>query len=114
MAHALINSAPVVAGITDSAERHHLSQYVYRQTRGLIGKTMADELEFPRGSSFGVIAKFRLDEWLDQTRRKLRTNYSLTSNLNKFSGLLGTSLFDEEGISYRFADHVYAEQSTKW
>ncbi len=114
MAHALINSAPIVAGISDSAERHHLAQYVYRLTRGLIGKTLADELEFPRGSSFGVVAKFRLDEWLDQTRRKLRPNYNQTSNLNKFSGLLEPSLFDEEGISYRLPDNVYAEQSSKW
>ena len=87
MAHALINSAPIIAGMTGPVERHKLSQYVYRLTRRLIGKTLADELEIPPGSSFGVVAKFRLDEWLDQTLRKLRPSYSQTSNLNKFSGL---------------------------
>ena len=36
------------------------------------------------------------------------------SSLNRFSGLLETSVFDEGGISYRLPDHVYAEQSSKW
>ena len=114
MAHALINSAPIVAGVSDPVERHRLSLYVYRLTRGLIGKELCEQLEFPPGSSFGVVAKFRFDKWMDRTRRKLAPNYSQTSNLDKFSGLLETSLFDEAGISYRLPDHVYAEQSSKW
>ena len=97
MAHALVNSAPIVAGITDFGERQRLAQYVYRLTRGLIGNGLADELDFPKGSSFGVVARFRLEERLDQIFRKLSPGYGKQTNLNKFSGLLETSLFDEGG-----------------
>ena len=52
MAHALVNSAPIVAGISEPGERHRLAQYVYRLTRGLIGNGLADQLDFPKG--FGL------------------------------------------------------------
>ncbi len=114
MAHALVNSAPIVAGITDFGERQRLAKYVYRLTRGLIGNGLADQLDFPKGSAFGVVARFRLEERLGQIFRKLSPGYGKQTNLNKFSGLLETSLFDEAGISYRLPDHVHAEESSKW
>ena len=36
------------------------------------------------------------------------------SNFTRFTSLLDTSVFDEEGIRYTLPDHVYAEESTKW
>ncbi len=36
------------------------------------------------------------------------------SNFTKFTSLLDTSLFDEEGIRYTLPDHVYAEESSSW
>ena len=36
------------------------------------------------------------------------------SNFTRFTSLLETSLFDEEGIRYTLPDHVYAEESGKW
>ena len=36
------------------------------------------------------------------------------SNFTKFTGLLETSLFDDEGIRYTLPDSVYAEESSKW
>ena len=114
MAHSLINSAPIVAGITDPDERQNLSHYVYRLSRGLIGKELADSLEFPPGSSFGVVGHFRLQERYQSILSKLLPGYAQKNNLNRFSSLLETSLFDEEGISYRLPDHVYAERSSRW
>ena len=37
MAHSLVNSAPLIAGRTDPADRRNLAKYVYRVSRGLIG-----------------------------------------------------------------------------
>ncbi len=36
------------------------------------------------------------------------------SNFSRFTGLLDTSLFDEDGVRYSLPDHVYAEESSKW
>ena len=44
MAHALINSALLIAGITDADGRRKLARYVYRIARSLIGKETADSL----------------------------------------------------------------------
>ena len=44
MAHSLVNSAPMVAGVTEPAERRELTKYVYRLSRGLIGNELADQL----------------------------------------------------------------------
>ena len=114
MAHSLINSAPVVAGVTDPEERRALAKYVYRLTRGLIGKELADSLDFPSGSSIGVVANFRATEIFDRLMDSLFPKRASRSSFNRFSGLLETSVFDEGGISYRLPDHVYAEQSSRW
>ncbi len=114
MAHSLINSAPVVAGITDHEERRALAKYLYRFTRGLIGKELADSLDFPQGSSIGVVAHFRATGIFDRIMDKLFPKRASKSSFNRFSGLLETSVLDEGGISYRLPDHVYAEQSSRW
>ncbi len=114
MAHALINSAPVVAGMTDPNDRRRLAQYAYRLTRGLIGDTLANQLGFPKGSSFGVVARFRVEERLNQILRRFNPEYGRKANFSKFSGLLETSLYDETGISYRLPDHMHAERSSHW
>ena len=44
MAHSLVNSAPLIAGVTDPTGRRNLARYVYRISRGLIGKEAADSL----------------------------------------------------------------------
>ena len=36
------------------------------------------------------------------------------SNFSRFTSLLDSSLYDEEGIRYSLPDHVYSEESSKW
>ena len=52
MAHSLVNSAPLIAGMSEPDARRHLARYVYRISRGLIGKETADSLMYPQLSSF--------------------------------------------------------------
>ena len=114
MAHSLINPAPLVAGVTTPEDRRKLTKYVFRLSRGLIGKTVADELQFPPVSSFAAVPWWRLQEVYGQVMSKLVPGRDQEYNLNRFTGLLETSVFDEAGISYRLPDHVYAEESSKW
>ena len=44
MANALVNSAPLLAGRTSGEERQKLAHYVYRISRGLIGRHVAKQL----------------------------------------------------------------------
>ena len=114
MANALVNSAPLIAGVTDPADRRSLAQYVYRISRGLIGNEVADSLQYPPLSSFGAVWWFKMQQRYGDILGKLLPGRRQDSNYTRFAGLLETSLFDEEGIRYTLPDHVYAEESAKW
>ena len=114
MAHSLVNSAPLIAGMTEPDARRHLARYVYRISRGLIGKGTADSLMYPQFSSFGVVEWFRVQQRYGPILGKLLPGRREDSNFARFTSLLDTSLFDEEGIRYALPDHVYAEESSKW
>ncbi len=114
MAHALVNSAPLIAGKTEPADRQHLAQYVYRVSSSLIGKQQADALMYPSLSSFGVVWWFKMQQRYGGIIRKLLPGRHDSSSYARFTALLETSTFDESGIKYNLPDHVYAEESDQW
>ena len=114
MAHSLVNSAPLIAGRTDPAGRRELAGYVYRVSRGLIGNETADSLMYPPISSFGAVWWFRMQQRYGKVLSKLFPKSRQDSNFVRFTSLLDTSLFDEEGIRYSLPDHVYSEESSSW
>ena len=115
MAHSLVNSAPMVAGVSTPVERRELAKYVYRLSRGLIGNELADQLQFPSaGASFVSVKWFRALELWKRYVNNLLPGRTRSDNFSRFTSLLETSLFDEAGIRYTLPDHVYAEESTKW
>ena len=119
LANSLVNSAPLVAGITSSDERRSLSGYVYHVSRALIGKELAAQLHYPPeparfATSFGVLAWFRLNEAYESLLHRLFPNRARESDFAKFTTLFDVSNYDEEGISYRLPTHVYAEESKRW
>ena len=113
MAHSLINSAPLFAGVANPEERRELARYVYRLSRALIGKRTADSLAYPRLPVFGVVGWFRARQRLDAAAERLIPGHKDRASLKRFGNLLAGSTFDSEGISYRMPDHVYAER-TDW
>ena len=119
LANSLVNSAPLVAGITSSEERRSLSGYVYHMSRALIGKELAHQLNYPPeplllATSFGVLAWFRLNEKYDSLMRRLRPQRARNSDFANFTQLFDVTNYDEEGINYRLPTHVYAEESSHW
>ena len=114
MAHALVNSAPLIAGMIDPDARRELAQYVYRLSRGLIGSETADSLMYPRTSSFGAVTWFKFQQRYGHLLGNLLRRRRDNTNFARFTTLLETSLFDDEGVRYTLPDHVYAEESTSW
>ena len=114
LANSLVNSAPLVVGINDPAERRTLSKYVYKVSRCLIGDALADQLNYPEQSSFGVLAWFRVQSRYDRLMSRHFPKYVRKNNFTNFTTLLSGSRFDDEGITYNMPDHVYAEESGNW
>ena len=114
MAHSLINSAPLFTGAASPKERQNLTRYVYRMSRGLIGRRTADSLRFPDVPERGAVFWFRQQRHLDRLLGKALPGHRVGSRFNRLGYLLGASTFDTEGISYRLPDHVFAERSSEW
>ena len=117
MANSLVNSAPLVIGITDPHERRQLARYVYSVSRPLIGNRLANELHYPWTPSLGVLPWFRLQKRFQQLTEEFiprLTHRASTANFKNFTSLLEAAAYDDAGISYRLPDHAYAEESSDY
>ena len=113
MANALINSAPLVAGISDPATRKKLVENtIYPISRLLIGHDLADQLNLPRSG----LVKMRL------ALLQFRLNNSFGRLLERMTGrggggivtAFGASLYDNAGLRYEMPDRARAEESSPW
>ena len=114
MASALVNSAPLVIGVTDPPERRRLASFVFKVSRALIGNTLADQLMYPPDPSFGTLFIFRMQERYKRLLARLGRRSAENSNFTRFASLLEASVLKETGISYRLPDHIYSEESSQW
>ncbi len=110
MTNALTNSAPLVAGIVDTAARKKLvKKVIYPVSRALIGNELADQLNFPKRRLPFTLLLFRLDQRI----KRIRARFLKEAGMN-FVTLLEASAYDDSGLSYRLPDHAHAERSGKW
>ncbi len=114
MAHALVNSAPLVLGITQTDERRAMARYIFSISRALIGNRLADELRFPRTRVLGVAPWFRLQTRYNSFMARHAPALARHSRFENFTDLLKTVTFEQNGISYRLPNHVYSERSHPW
>lgn len=110
MANSLINSAPVVIGITDAKERMALTNKIYRISRALIGNSLADALRYPPSSSFGVLLMVRLGNYLDMALQRWLPAVGRHRQASQFFQIVALSHYDTDGISYRMPVHLHAEK----
>ena len=115
MAHALLNSAPLVVGIAESEKRRRMAKYVFSVSRALIGDNMADRLAYPpsRHSPL-VLPWFRFQSRYSRLLDRVTPPGLRNRNYANFQALLETSAYSDLGIGYALPDHVYAEESSRW
>ncbi|MCY3753123.1 MAG: oxygenase MpaB family protein [Alphaproteobacteria bacterium] len=113
MANALINSAPLVADITDPAERRALARdIIFPISRALVGKDLADSLHFPASTKlkcYRTLFLYRLDTRLRRSFPRLFKDGKTTMET-----VFNASLYDPGGHSYNLPDHVESELSSPW
>ena len=114
LANSLVNSAPVVAGITDPAARRKLAKYVFLVSRAMIGNPMADSLQYPSNRTFGVLPWFRMQRRYHHFMKKRFPKLASESNFAAFNTLLEVSALQELDIDYKLPDHVHSEESRWW
>lgn len=114
LANSLVNSAPVVAGITDPVARRKLARYVFLVSRAMIGSSLADGLQYPPHRTFGVLAWFRFQRRYHQFLKKRLPRLSSESSFTAFNTLLEVSALQDLDIDYKLPDHVHSEESRWW
>ncbi len=112
LASSLINSAPLFAGLTEIHARRKLAGYIGEVSRALIGDELADGLRYPKSNARGVLWRFRTLNRVEKLMNRLSPDRS-RKNVN-LTTILDVSMFDNEGISYKLPDHVYAEESSQY
>ena len=114
MGNALVNSAPVVIGVHRPRERQNLADYVYRVSRALIGDELADELNFPRQSTFGLLFYLRTKRRLARRVRSLVPRWEAKAKVDRFTALVDGSQLRDRLISYRLPPKLYSDETQTW
>ena len=109
VANAMIQSIPLVAGLTDPGEQDSIRDLAYRISRALVGNQVANRLHFPRSTSTGVLYMYRAKQLSTRLAKDVQQIKS-----ENFLQLLNASQYDEVGVSYKMPDHVLASKSSKW
>ncbi|GGB58333.1 hypothetical protein GCM10011505_44010 [Tistrella bauzanensis] len=110
LANGLINSAPIVAGITEPRARRKLVRKIYGVSRGLIGDARADALGYPPRGRVGYLGAVRLKNRFDQMLWRMSPALERRSRAAQFQQMLEVSFYGQEGIDYRIAAHLHAEK----
>ena len=69
---------------------------------------------YPPTSSFGAVTWFKFQQRYGHLLGNLLRRRRDNTNFAQFTTLLGTSLFDDDGVRYTLPDHVYTEESITW
>ena len=113
MANALINSAPLVAGITEWEDRTKLvKNTIYPISRLLVGKERADALNLLAGNMSKLrfaLFQFRFNSLLGRLAERA-TGRRGSNMITAF----GASMYDSMGLTYDLPDHSRAEHSAWW
>ena len=111
--HGYINTVPDILDVTDPAKRKRLLNDVYKVSRALIGNELADSLDYPEGSAFGILSLLRAQRRMKIILSKVLPG-TVPFTLDNFSGMLQRSVYDDVGISYHMPDGVKDRDSSRW
>ena len=109
MIKAWLDSAAPTAGITDPDRVCATTKLVYRLSRALMGRKLADQMQLPANGIPGTLLLYRLEQRI----KKLLPN-RLESKTEDFALLMQSAAYDDVGLSYKMPDHVEQRLSSDW
>ena len=113
MANSIVNSAPVIVGISEPVERREMARVVTQISRELIGNELADTFLFPARRR-KAIPWMRFKNRGRRVVRKVLPRWARKHDLDRFKYLLDFASFDKLEHSYRLPTSLYDEDSADW
>ena len=113
MANSIVNSAPVIIGVSDPVERRKLARVVTQASRELIGDELADSFMFPRRKR-KVIPWMRFQHRSRRIIRKMLPRLGAKQDRARFDALMDFAGFEQLRYSYRLPTALHDEESSDW
>ena len=114
MANSIVNSAPIVLGITEPGARRSMAAYMYQVSRELIGNDLADQLKYPASRLIRELPFLRLRNFGDQMLRKVVPRLGARRSRVRFSQMFDVADLGEFEHSYSLPTTVFDEESREW
>ncbi len=113
MANSIVNSAPVIIGVSEPVKRRKLAKVVTQASRELIGDELADTFLFP-SQRRKVIPWMRFQNRSRPIVRKILPRLAKKQDLARFTELLKFASLDKMEYSYKLPTSLYDEHSSDW
>ena len=114
MANSIINSTPIVLGITEPKARRAKAREFYRISRELIGDAKADQFKFPPRRRIPILPFIRLRYRLQVVMKTLFRSWVNRHDLGNFKIILESSDLGVLQHSYRLPTEFDDEHSRPW
>ncbi len=112
VANALVTAMPHIAGLAEPAAQRAMVTHAYRVSRALLGHDLADQLQFPRQQTAGLLTWMRWKRWLLIVFNRVAPSMADKWRGNNFVLLLDASMIGD--FSYQLPDHLDAEKASPW
>lgn len=112
IANALVRALPEVARMTEPREKQAFVANAYRVSRALLGRGLADRLEFPRAPTLGLLRWLRWKRAAHAGLHRLSPRLASRWRGSNFVFLLDASSIPD--LSYRLPDRLEARKATPW
>ena len=113
MANSIVNSAPVIIGVSEPTERRKMARVVTQASRELIGEELADSFMFPKRRR-KVIPMMRIQNRSRKVLRKVLPGLAAKQDRARFDALMDFASFDAHRYSYRLPTAMHDEESSDW
>ena len=114
LAHCIVNSAPVVVGVRDPAQRSAAAQYIFRVSRELVGDATADTLRFPAKQKVPLLPWLRTKVRFQHAMGRLFPAWGRARSRSNFLHVLDLADLGERRFSYDLPDDVKSDRSSRW
>ena len=112
VANALVTALPHIAGLAEPAAQRAMVTHAYRVSRALLGHDLADQLQFPRQQTAGLLTWMRWKRWLLIVFNRVAPSMAEKWRGNNFVLLLDASMIGD--FSYQLPDQLDAEKASLW
>ncbi len=113
MANSIINSAPLVIGVSEVEARRKLAGYAYQISRELIGDELADTFLFPKAKRRAVPV-LRVRNRVSRLVGRVVPRWRRTKDLDRFRALVDFVNLGRLDHSYGLPTALYDEESSDW